>query len=100
MRPKTLPDRHNVRVTRPRPRAAALAALVVLLAVAGCSGEDKKAKAEPKATPSASLPTGNVAIPSGTTLTKAGETLKFGEPAVVAYTPTPQRRHAPHSGAP
>ena len=91
MRTKTPPDRHNVRVTRPRTRAAALAALVALLAVAGCSADDKKAKAEPKATPSASLPTGNVTIPSGTTLTKAGETLKFGEPAVVAYQPNPQR---------
>jgi hypothetical protein len=86
------PERHNVPVTRPRMRAAALAALVVLLAVAGCSSEDKKkAKAEPKATPSVTLPTGNVTVPSGTTLTKAGETLKFGEPAVVAYQPNPQR---------
>jgi hypothetical protein len=91
MRTKTPPERHNVRVTSPLARAAALATLVVLLAAAGCGGDEKKAKAEPSATPSASLPTGNVTVPSGVTLTKAGETLQFGQPAVVAYQPNPQR---------
>jgi hypothetical protein len=78
-------------VTRPRTRAAALAALVVLLAAAGCGADHKKAKADASATPSASLPTSNVTVPSGITLTKAGETLQFGQPAVVAYQPNPQR---------
>ena len=79
-------------MTRPLTRAAALAVAVALLAVAGCGGDDKKAKAEPSATPSAALPTGDVTVPSGVTLTKAGETLQFGQPAVVAYQPNPQRK--------
>jgi hypothetical protein len=91
MRTMTPAGRHNVRVTRPLTRAAAFAT-VVLLAVAGCGADDKKPKAAPSATPSASLPTGNVSVPSGVTLTKAGETLQFGQPAVVAYQPNPQRK--------
>jgi hypothetical protein len=93
MRTITPTGRHNVRVTRPLTRAAAFATVVVLLAVAGCGADEKKkAKAEPSATPSASLPTGNVTVPSGVTLTKAGETLQFRQPAVVAYQPNPQRK--------
>ncbi len=91
MRTKSPRERHNVRVTRPLTCTAALAT-VVLLAVSGCGADEKKPKAEPSATPSASLPTGDVTVPSGVTLTKAGETLKFGEPAVVAYQPNPQRK--------
>jgi hypothetical protein len=92
MRTKTPPGRHNVRVTRPLTRTTALVVAVALLGLAGCGAdEEKKAKAETTPTPSPSLPTGDVTVPAGTTLTKAGETLQFGQPATVAYQPNPQR---------
>lgn len=65
--------------------------LVVLAAgvlLAGCGGGEKEA---PTASPSVSLPTGDVNVPSGVTLTKAGTELKFGESANVAYSPNTQR---------
>lgn len=37
------------------------------------------------------LPTGNVNVPPGITLTKAGTELKFGETATVAYEPNAER---------
>ena len=93
MRPPALPDRHNDRVTRPlTPLVAAIAG--VTLALGGCSLQktaDEQPAKTPKAAPSPDLPTGNVTVPAGVTLTKAGETLKLGEPAVVAYQPNNQR---------
>jgi hypothetical protein len=91
------PAVHNVRVTRPaapgsrlrgadRWRRAAAFALVGSLALAGCGAEEK-----PTTKPSVTLPTGNVRVPSGVTLTKAGTELKFGEAATVAYEPNAQR---------
>ena len=92
---------HNDRVT-PRPArtlTAALAALALLvggLLLAGCGtggdGEDKKSgEAKASSSPSVSLPTGNVEVPDGVTLTKAGTELGFGQAAVVAYEPNTQR---------
>jgi hypothetical protein len=84
-------DVHNVRVTRLAPTvrlvrctAALLAASVVL---AGCGGDNEP----PETKPSVTLPTGQVNVPSGVTLTKAGAELKFGEAARVAYEPNAQR---------
>jgi len=98
MRNRCTPDRHNDPVTRPltrlAPRGAAvlLAVLVGGLAAGGCSVQKKNDDAPtPKAVPSPTLPTGSVAVPSGVSLTPAGETLKFGEAATVAYQPNPQR---------
>jgi hypothetical protein len=81
---------HNVPVT---PHSRARGALVVFLLVSalllsGCGGDGK---AKPKAEPSADLPTGNVEVPEGITLTPAGTELRFGEPAAVAYEPNTQR---------
>jgi hypothetical protein len=83
--------RHNVPVTSlRRARASLIAALLVPgLLLAGCGGEDTKEKASTK--PTADLPSGNVKVPEGVTLTKAGTELAFGEPAVVAYHPNAQR---------
>lgn len=49
--------------------------------------------AEPKAAPepTVSLPTGNVEVPAGVSLTKPGKTLEFGEAATIAYEPNPGR---------
>jgi len=81
---------HNVPVTTLRragtPLIAAL--LTPALLLSGCGGESKD---KPTAKPSVSLPTGNVKVPAGVTLTKAGTKLKFGDPAMVAYQPNPQR---------
>jgi hypothetical protein len=84
-------DRHDERVTRPSTRLLAVLA-VGAVALTGCSVEKKNDEApSAKATPSPSLPTGNVDVPPGITLTKAGDTLKLGEPATVAYEPNSQR---------
>jgi hypothetical protein len=80
---------HNVRVTRlPLHLLRCTAALVAASAVlTGCGGD----KEPPATKPTVTLPTGNVNVPSGVTLTKAGVELKFGEPAQVAYEPNAQR---------
>jgi hypothetical protein len=75
-------------VTRPHLLPAVLLALA--LAVTGCGASEKKSPA-PKAEPTPELPTGNVKVPAGITLTKAGTVLKFTEPALVAYQPNTQR---------
>jgi hypothetical protein len=85
---------HNVRVTHHAPRVSLRApvlragALLVVaaLALAGCGGAEK-----PTTKPSVTLPTGNVNVPAGVTLTKAGTQLKFGEKATVAYEPNSER---------
>ncbi len=78
-------------VTSPRRARTALIAALLLpaLMLSGCGGDDSKEK--PSAKPTVDLPTGNVKVPDGVTLTKAGTQLKFGEPAMVAYQPNPQR---------
>jgi hypothetical protein len=84
------PLRHNERV--PRPLTSLVVALAAAVAISGCSVQKKDDdKPSPTAEPSPTLPTGSVDVPSGVDLTPAGETLKFGEPAVVAYQPNPQR---------
>ena len=85
---------HNVRVIDPDARRATRApmlrwSVVVLaaaLALAGCGGAEK-----PTTKPTVTLPTGNVNVPSGVELTKAGTDLKFGDKATVAYEPNAQR---------
>lgn len=77
-------------------RHALLAAVLVpALALSACGGSDgggaKGKGATPTASPSVDLPTGNVKVPDGVTLTKAGTELAFGQPAVVAYEPNTQR---------
>jgi hypothetical protein len=84
---------HNVRVTRSvlpqRARAALIVGLLApALVLSGCGAESKK---KPTAQPTVDLPTGNVDVPSGVTLTKAGTQLKFGETATVAYQQNSQR---------
>ena len=86
-------DGHNVAVTRsvlpPRVRTAFVALLVApALVLTACGSESQK---KPEAQPSVDLPTGNVDVPSGVTLTKAGTALKFGETADVAYSANPKR---------
>ena len=72
-----------------RARTTILAALLApALLLSGCGGETKE---KPEAKPTADLPKGNVAVPTGITLTKAGTTLKFAEPALVAYEPNTRR---------
>jgi hypothetical protein len=81
-------DGHNVPVTRSglpqRARTASVAVLVATALVLSACGADNSEK-KPKAAPSSDLPTGNVDVPSGVTLTKAGTALTFGETATVAY---------------
>jgi len=82
-----------VRVRRPpwleRGRKAVVAGLLVpALLLAGCAGSTEK---QPKAEPAADLPTGDVVVPDGVTLTKAGVELRFREPAFVAHQIDPQR---------
>ena len=73
----------------PRARAAFVALLVVpALVLSGCGADNEK---KPSAEPSVDLPTGNVDVPEGVTLTKAGTELAFGEAATVAYQPNTQR---------
>jgi hypothetical protein len=84
---------HNVRVTRSglpqRARAVFVALLLApALVLSACGSESEK---KPAAKPSVSLPTGHVDVPEGTTLTKAGTELKFGQPATVAYSPNTKR---------
>lgn len=62
--------------------------LVPAMLLAACGGEVKD---KPSAKPSVDLPKGNVDVPAGITLTKAGTALKFGESALVAYEPNTQR---------
>lgn len=86
-------DGHNVRVTRlalpQRARTAFIALLVApALALAGCGADNDE---KPSAKPSVDLPTGNVDVPEGVTLTKAGTELAFGETATVAYQPNTQK---------
>ena len=86
-------DGHNVRVTRSalpqRARTVFIAALVAPALVLSACGADSDKK--PTAKPSVDLPTGNVDVPDGVTLTKAGTALKFGETATVAYEPNTRR---------
>ena len=105
---KRAADGHNVPVTRsglPQPcveqralasgqsrRArttfvAVLVASALVLTACGADNDKKPAAAKP----SAPIPSGNVDVPSGVTLTKAGTALKFGETATVAYEQNPQR---------
>ncbi len=80
---------HNDRVTPSRrARTALLAILVPALFLSGCGESDDK----PKAEPSVDLPKGDVEVPEGVTLTKAGTELDFGQPAVVAYEPNTRRK--------
>ncbi len=73
------------RLALPSRAGAAFVALLVApaLVLSACGGENDKTKAA--ATPSVALPTGSVDVPEGVTLTKAGEELKFGEMATVAF---------------
>lgn len=79
-----------MRVTPPtRARSALIAFLLApALLLSGCGGD---ADAKPKADPSATEPTVTIEVPDGVTLTDAGTTLAFTEPAVVAFEPNPQR---------
>ena len=80
------PDRHNDPVTASRrARTASSAALIPGLLLSGCGESDEK----PKAKPSVDLPTGNVDVPEGVTLTKPGTELNFKERAVVPTSRTP-----------
>jgi hypothetical protein len=72
-----------------RARTAFVAALLAPALVLTACGADTEKK--PSAKPSVDLPTGNVDIPEGVTLTKAGTELKFGETATVAYQQNSQR---------
>lgn len=62
--------------------------LAPTLVLSGCGGENKD---KPSAEPSTDLPQGEVEVPVGLTLTKAGTTLQLGEPALVAYQPSTRR---------
>ncbi len=76
---------HNV------PMIRLLAALLIsLVALAGCGGTETPSE-KPAAKPTVDLPTGNVNVPAGITLTKAGTKLAFGEAATVAYEPNAER---------
>lgn len=72
-----------------RPRIALIATVLAAALVLSACGTD--GEGEPKAEPSVNLPTGNVDVPDGVTLTKAGTELAFREPALVAYEPNAQR---------
>jgi hypothetical protein len=80
-------DGHNVPVTRSalpqRARTAFVAVLVVSALVVSACGADSDKK--PSAKPTAALPSANVDVPEGVTLTKAGTALTFGQTATVAY---------------
>jgi len=86
-------DGHNVAVTRSAPAQRARSAFVALLVapalVLSACGADSNQK--PAAKPSAAVPSANVDVPEGTTLTKAGTELAFGETATVAYAPNSKR---------
>jgi hypothetical protein len=72
-----------------RVRAAFVALVVAPALVLSACGADSEKK--PAAKPSVDLPTGNVDVPSGVTLTKPGTALKFGDTATVAYEQNSQR---------
>lgn len=80
----------NVGMNRRRPSVRIVSFLVVAsLALVGC-GEDEKPVEEstlPKASEQTAVP-----VPDGVTLTEYGTELKFGEPAVVAYSPNAKKR--------
>jgi hypothetical protein len=80
---------HNVPVTSHRRARTALitALLAPALLLSGCGSSKDK----PSAKPTTDLPTGNVKVPAGITLTKAGAALTFRQPAVVTYEPNTQR---------
>ncbi len=63
----------------------------VLASVLVLSGCGSAAKSEEKSEPRVDLPTGQVKVPQGVTLTQAGTVLKFGEPALVAFEPNTER---------
>ncbi|MCW2779813.1 MAG: hypothetical protein JWR35_262 [Marmoricola sp.] len=63
--------------------------LVPALILTGCGAAKKPTP--PTAQPTTSLPTNDVTVPSGVTLTKPGTTLPFGQPATVTYVPNPKR---------
>ena len=89
------PDRHNDRVTRPPCALRALASSVAAWSPhAAAASRRRRRRGGPHGRALA------VAVAAhrqrrrprpASTLTKAGETLKFGEPAIVAYEPNPQR---------
>ncbi len=82
---------HNVPVNPLRRASTVLTVALIApaLLLSGCGSTDTKAK--PAAKPSVDLPTGDVEIPDGITLTKAGTELAFTQPALVAYEPNTQR---------
>jgi len=65
---------------------ALLVVPALVLSACGADGDKK-----PSSKPSVDLPTGNVEVPDGVTLTKAGEALSFRETATVAYEPNSAR---------
>ncbi len=72
-----------------RARSAFVALLLAPALVLTACGTDSEKK--PSAKPSVDLPTGDVDIPEGVTLTEAGTELAFGETATVAYQPNTQK---------
>jgi hypothetical protein len=65
---------------------AVLVASALVLSACGADSDKK-----PTAKPSVDLPTANVDVPAGVTLTKAGTALPFGQTATVAYEQNAQR---------
>ncbi len=77
--------------SRRRPSARIVSLLVVVgLALVGC-GKEEQAPVPESTLPKASEQTA-VPVPAGVTLTEYGTDLKFGESAVVAYSPNPKKR--------
>ena len=82
---------HNVGVNHLVSRTALRGAVLLVaasVALTGCGGGNGE---KPTTQPTVTLPTGNVNVPAGVTLTKAGTDLKFGEKATVAYEPNSER---------
>lgn len=71
-----------------RPVLALATALAVVVLVAGCGGTTPK-KAGPTTDANAQT---DVPVPTGVKLTAYGSELKFGQPALVAYAPNPERK--------
>src|SRR3954469_10930256 len=93
MTPQPAPAVHNVPVThhasgavRRSGRSLAVILVALALGVSACGGDEK-----PTTKPTVTLPTSDVNVPAGVTLTKAGTELKFGEKATVAYEPNSER---------